>query len=327
LAVTTTNSGGANVIISAGVSNPAEDPFAKIEIFVPTGFELNAPVGGTTVGSVTGRVLVKDVDATQEQSFTGKVVAIGTTDPAVAYENSSCDNVTHSAAWMMRISMNDGQASIPIFVDKTTGSETRFGGWKLVVCMRSPDLPQADPNRSQVGTKLDSLLLTLTGFKVPTAPGDYRWRSLWTPYTPGTGNVNEAGRVEAQSIVRIPAGALSISAKKDETTVKGRLVSQVRLSGRLSIGGEAPGRYPVAISHGGSKTRLVAMGSVRTGAGGAYLISSLLKKATYFQAGVTISRQELGPAGCTPSFGASVRCLNASIGGSRLLSRLIRVTP
>ena len=33
------------------------------------------------------------------------------------------------------------------------------------------------------GFKFDSFVLTLTGFALPTKAGDYRWRSLWTPYT------------------------------------------------------------------------------------------------------------------------------------------------
>ena len=58
-------------------SNPAEDAFQKVQIFVPAGFGLNAPVGGTAVGTATGHALVKDVDATQEQSFSGKITAAG----------------------------------------------------------------------------------------------------------------------------------------------------------------------------------------------------------------------------------------------------------
>jgi hypothetical protein len=327
LTVTTTNSGGANVIISGGITNSAEDPFAKIQIFVPSGFALKAPVGGTTVGTVRGRVLVKDVDAGAEQSFTGELVAIGTTDPAVAFENASCDNVPHAAAWMMRISMNDGQASIPIFVDKTTGTETRFGAYKLVVCLRSPDLPHTDPNRSQVGTKLNSMLLTLTGFTVPTRAGDYRWRSLWTPYAPGTATVNTAGTVEAQSIVRIPAATLTLAAQKQRVAAKGKLRSQVKLTGKLLVGGKAAGNYRVGFSHGGSKTKLVALGSAKTDAAGNFLISSRVTKPSYFQAGVTIPRQDLGPAGCQASFGAGIRCVFATIGGSRVLSPLILSRP
>src|SRR5262245_12204865 len=84
LAITPTNSGGANLISSGGSTNPAEDPFQRIQIFVPTGFGLSSPAGGATVGTASGHVLVKDVDATQEQNFTGKLTAIGISDPAVA---------------------------------------------------------------------------------------------------------------------------------------------------------------------------------------------------------------------------------------------------
>jgi hypothetical protein len=320
LSVTTTNAGGANVIISGGVTNSAEDPFAKIQIYMPTGFGLNAPAGGATVGTVSGRALT-GTDRTQEQSFTGKIVAIAPTDPAVAYENANCDSVAHAAAWMMQLTATDGVANIPIFVDRTGGSETRFGPYKLVICLRSPDLEEDDPNRAPIGIKPDSFVLTLTGFRVPTAAGNYRWRSLWTPYTPGTATQNAAGTVEAQSLVRIPAGQLTLSARKGP----GR--TQVRLSGKLTLRGKVARRYPVGIVHGSTRTRLVGMASTRTDNAGSYLVSSRLTKATYYQARVTIARQDLGAGGCVASFGPGIRCVYATIGGARLVSRLIYVQP
>jgi len=327
LAVTTTNSGGANVIVSAGVSNPAEDAFAKVQIYVPAGFGLKAPVGGTQVGTAGGHALVKDVDATSEQNYNGKIVAVATNDPAFAWENANCDNAPHAAAWSMQVIANDGSATIPIFVDRTTGGESQFGQYKLVICLRSPDLPQTDQNRMPTGFKFDSFVLTLTGFALPTKAGDYRWRSLWTPYAPGTANQNAAGNVEAQSVVRIPSGVLALGAAKAKKTVKGKLRTQVRLTGKVTIGGEAAGGIRVAISHGPSLARLVSMGSAKTSAAGTFTATSLLTKPTWFQAGVTVARRELGPGGCTPSFGAAVKCVNASIGGFRLLSRPLHIGP
>jgi hypothetical protein len=324
LAITPTNSGGANLIISGGSTNPAEDAFQKVQIFVPTGFGLNAPSGGTVVGTVSGHALVKDVDATQEQNFSGKITAVGLTDPAYAFEQSNCNNTTHAAVWRMEISANDTSAvTIPIFVDKTTGTETAFGPYKLVMCMRSPDLPSGDPNRSLTGTKIDNFLITLTGFTVPTKAGDYRWRSLWTPYTPGTGTANTAGTVEAQSVVRIPPGLLSLSAKKVQQTINGKLRTIVKLSGRVLLGGEPAGNVKVGFSHGPTKGKLTSFGSVTTGKTGTFLITSRLTRPTYLQGGVTIPRQELGPAGCQASFG--VTCINASISGFRMLSRTVYV--
>jgi len=324
LAVTPTNSGGANLIVSGGVSNPAEDAFQKVQIFVPAGFGLNAPVGGTVVGTASGHALVKDVDATQEQSFSGKITAVGLNDPAFAFEQSSCDNTAHAAVWSMQISANDtSPVTIPIFVDRTAGTETAFGQYKLVMCLRSPDLATGDPNRSMTGTKIDNFLITLTGFTIPTKPGDYRWRSLWTPYTPGTGTVNTAGTVEAQSVVRVPPGLLSLSGKKVQQTINGKVRTIVKLSGRLVLGGEPAANVKVGFSHGPTSGKLTSFGSVKTGKTGAFLITSRWTKPTYFKGGVTIPRQELGPVGCQASFG--VTCINSSISGFRLLTRTVYV--
>src|SRR5262249_53866313 len=54
LAVTPSNGAGAALIVSGGSSSSAEDPFAKIQLYVPTGFALNAPAGGAAVGTATG---------------------------------------------------------------------------------------------------------------------------------------------------------------------------------------------------------------------------------------------------------------------------------
>jgi hypothetical protein len=327
LAVTpTTNAnGGANLIVSGGSVNSMEDQFQKVQIFVPAEFTLTSPVGGTTVGTVSGRTLARDVDPTQEQSVTGKIVAVGLTDPRLAWENANCDTTTHAAAWMMQLDTMAGQVNVPIFVDRTTGAETAFGTYKLVVCMRPAELPSSDPNRSPFGTKLNSFIWTLTGFTVPTKPGIYRWRSLWTPYAPGSASVNAAGTVEAQSIVRIPPGAMTLAAKKIVQIVNGRERDAVKITGRVNVSGEPAAGLKVGFSHGPAKRKLTRFGSVKTTANGGFLITSRLLRPTYFQAGVTIGRQELGPAGCTPSFGPAVACVDASISGARVLSRLVYV--
>jgi hypothetical protein len=328
LAVTPTNAKGANLIVSGGVSNPAEDAFAKVQIFVPAGWALKAPSGGTTVGKVSAHALSRDIDPTQETNWSGTITAIGLTDPAVAWENANCDGSPHAAAWMVQLTgSSSGSASFPIFVNRTTGSETAFGAYKLVMCLRSPDLAVSDPNRLSGGFKLNNFVLTLTGFTTPTKPGDYRWRSLWTPYTPGTANHNTAGNVEAQSIVRIPAGAISLAARKTTQTVGNQIRRLVVLTGRLVVAGEPQAAHRLGFSHGPTKGKLVAFGSAKTNSAGNFLITTRFTKPTYFQAGATVPRQELGPAGCTASFGSSVGCVNASISGARIVSPVIRVTP
>ena len=194
LSVTPTT-GAANVIIGGGSTNPAEDAFHKIQIFVPTGVGLKAPAAGRSVGTVKGHALVRDVDPTQEQNFTGKVMATSVTDPQFAWEQQNCNPTTHASVWAMQVVTNDASPfNVPIFVDRTTGAETAFGQYKLVICLRPPNVDNANAQqlaiRSPMGTKLDNFMLTLNGFTNPTKAGDYKWRSLWTPYanTAGTGS-------------------------------------------------------------------------------------------------------------------------------------------
>jgi hypothetical protein len=268
--------------------------------------------------------VVKDVDATKERSFTGTITSAGVSDSAYAFEQSSCDNTGHAAVWSMQVAVKDASPlTIPIFVDRTTGTETAFGSYKLVICLRSPDLAPSEANRSTGGTKIDRFVLTLGGFTVPTARGNYRWHSLWTPYGPGSGNVNAPGTVEAQSIVQIPAGLLSLGAKKVPQEIDGTLRTIVKLSGRLQLDGLPAGNVKLGFSHGPSLSELTSFGSATTGKTGTFLLTSIFSRPTYFQGGVTIPRQELGAAGCTASFG--VPCVNATISGFRLLSRPVLI--
>jgi hypothetical protein len=318
----TVSAGGPTVSIKAAEQNPSDDAIAKLEIYVPTGFALKSPVGGTVVGSVSGQALVKDIDPAAEKSYTGDVVAISPTDPAVAYENANCDNTTHAAAWMMRTRTDEATMNVPIFVDKTAASETQFGAYKLVVCMRAPDLAPSGANRAPMGTKLDTIRLVLHGFTIPKAAGVYRWRSLWTPYTTGTESQNTGARVEAQSIVRVPTGVLTLTAKTAST----RHGLSVKLTGRLIVGTEPASGVRVGLSHGRSKSHLVSIGSARTNGVGTYLKLSALGKSQWFQAGATVLDRDLGPGSCTPSFGSSVPCANATVGALHLLSTFVHVT-
>ncbi len=145
----------------------------------------------------------------------GGVSAIALTSTSIAYENTSCDGDQHLAAWMVQLKGAKGSTlSFPIFVDATSGASTSFGPYVLVACFRPADIAANDPNRSAAGSVVDSFSLALSPFFRPTVDGDYRWRSVWTPFTAGTGTLNTAGAVEAQSIVTIPTGQVVIFGKK-----------------------------------------------------------------------------------------------------------------
>jgi hypothetical protein len=187
--------------------------------------------------------------------------------------------------------------------------------------MRAPDLAPGAANRSPMGTKLDTIRLVLHGFTVPKAAGTYRWRSLWTPYSPGTENQNTGTRVEAQSVVHVPTGVLTLSAKPVSTAHGLR----IKLSGQLVVGTEPASGIRVGLSHGRSNSRLVSIGSAKTNSTGNYLKLSALGKSQWFQAGATVLDQDLGPGSCTASFGSTVPCVNATVGALHLLSAVVHV--
>jgi hypothetical protein len=316
----TVSAGGPTVSIKTADRNPSDDAIAKLEIYVPSGFGLKAPVGGTSLGTVSGQALVKDIDPGTEHGFTGDVIAISPTDPTVAYENASCDNSTHAAAWLVRTRTDEATVNFPIFVDRTSASESQFGSYKLVICMRSPDLAGGSANRAAMGTKIDSMRLVLKGFTIPKAAGEYRWRSLWTPYATGTESMNAAARVEAQSLVRVPTGVLTLKAK--------RLAGgHFQLSGRLIVGGEPADGVDVAVSHGVAKTHLARIGSTVTNGSGTFRLPVTVKKSQWFLAGATLLDQDLGPGACQASFGAGVPCVDTTVGASHALSTFLRINP
>ena len=185
--VVTERVGGTGPTLSISASRQeSDDPAGRIQVFVPSGFTLNSPLIGTPVGSATARVVVRDANPNEEQAWAGTVVAISPTDPSVAYEGSGCDPDQHLATWMVRLKGARGSLSFPIFVDSTTDTTAGFGPYVLVACFRPPDLSPTDPNRSPNGVVVDSFTVALTSFAAPTTVGSYLWRSLWTPFAPGT---------------------------------------------------------------------------------------------------------------------------------------------
>jgi hypothetical protein len=326
LLVSTSNAGTGNSLTIAASKQQADDPLAQVQFYIPTGFGLDSPAIGATVGSATAKVTARDISPNSETSLTGTVTAIATTDPSVSFENSSCDTNTHVAAWMVHLTGTVDPFSFPIFVDATTGPAAAFGPYELVACFRSPDLPQGSTGRSTQGDVLDSMILTLNPFTFPTVAGSYRWRSLWTPFTVGAATMNTAGDVEAQSIVTAPTGVLTILGKKTTISDHGKTFVHLAISGKLLVNGNPLAGAIVAIRHGSTKAQSLALGSVTTSPLGTFLKKVLLTQTAYFELGTTIGEQDLGAAGCTASFGTAVACVDATDGASRVVSGSMYVT-
>ena len=222
----------------------ADDAVGRVQIYVPNGFALNSPASGS-VGKATAEVVRRDIDPAAEVKMTGAVSAISPASASIGYENASCDGDQHLAAWIVQLKGAKGSTlSFPIFIDAPSGTSSSFGPYVLVACFRPADIASTDPNRSTAGSVVDSFSLALSPFFRPTTDGSYRWRSVWTPFTAGTGTMNPSAAVEAQSIVTIPTGQIVIFGKKSTASAHGKKVTRVMITGQVLVGGEPDGTRP-----------------------------------------------------------------------------------
>jgi hypothetical protein len=294
-----TSPGSHRLSIAARVGT-SDDAIARMQLYVPSGFKLKAPAGGKTVGTVSATALSLQIGPGEQIPFkmTGEITAIGTTDPAVSWENAHCDTSTHLAAWMAEVHGGGDAWSFPIFVDATTGSETQFGAYKLVACFKPTTL---DP----YGNKFVSTSLTLDVFTAPRS-GTHRWRALLTPFTAvGSEERSDGAGVEAQSVADFASSVLTLTARRAAPKT-----ARFELAGRLLVGGEAFRGATVVIAHGKTAGKLFTLSKVKTGASGGFARVIRLASSQYVRAGTTLGGTSLGASACTASFG--LPCLSAT---------------
>ena len=181
-----------------------DDPTAQVQIFAPAGYTIATAAPDTTLGKASGTVFARDTGLTLP--LDGTVVAA---DPAqyVVPPNNQCSPGTHFAVWLLKLSVAGQTITVPIYVDPTTGTQTGLGAYKMVACFSAPDTPKEAPNHAPFGAQLlDANFTVDSAITLPASTGTYVWRTLFTPYTPGTGVPNAAGTREARSFVGLPAG-------------------------------------------------------------------------------------------------------------------------
>ena len=143
--------------------------------------------------------------------MTGGISAISPTAASLAQANASCDAGPHLAAWMVTVTGGDGSVQLPGLRRPDSGyrdAVRRLQAGRLLPF--AGHRPAGSPDQ---GNKFVTMALKVRGFTVPTKPGHYTWRSLWTPFAVNTANLNTAGNVEAQSTQSIGTNALAISGK------------------------------------------------------------------------------------------------------------------
>src|SRR5215208_347528 len=184
--------GGSGDFTISVAQETADAPIAKLTIYAPVGYSslFSQPLGAK-IGTAQGTVILKALAGAQAP-VAGDII---NDDPAKYASNPSnlgcTGQATHAAVWLLNLTLAGQTLPVPVYVDRvTTGAETGFAGLKLQVCFSSPDVP-ASAGGAPNGAQPIAASMTLTDVIAnPQTPGTYTWRTLFTPYQPGTANVN-----------------------------------------------------------------------------------------------------------------------------------------
>jgi hypothetical protein len=304
--------GGAGALTVVVAQEKADDPTARIAIYVAPGYNVTlGQPAGTTIGSVVAGVQVLDLGPNRIP-LTGTV----TVDSPANHPADPCAPGLHEAVWTLNAALPGQPVNpIPVYVDHTTGAEAAFSSARLIVCFRDPTLPPTDPRRAPSGLKFLDAAFTVRGvFGNPSRAGTPPWRSVFTPYTPGTGSPNPAGTREAQAFVPMP---YSVTAKRVPTR-RGFF----RIAGVVNIAGKRASGVPLYLYSGvrgknGISFRRLATTKTRNGK---YAFNRRLPKKTSF---VFVERPPT-EVQCTAS--ASGAPCTAAI-ESNTISRVLKIAP
>jgi hypothetical protein len=305
---------GGGIVTIVVAQEKVDDPTARIVIYAPLGYKATlTQTPGTQIGNVVANVQVLDLGP-NTLPLTGPVKADSPANYPAA-SNLCTPGVTHEAVWTLNAALPGQPANpIPVYVDHSTGAEAAFSSVKMTVCFRDPTLPSGDPRRSPNGTKFLDAAFSVKGvFTNPTSAGNQLWRTLFTPYTPGTGAPNAAGTREAQGVVPMP---YSISIKRIRKARPGYF----RLAGTVNVAGTAPtgaGLKLFAGVKGKSGVTFKAVASTKTSKGKYVFNRRLPKKVTY----LFVERPPTSIACAVPL----VTCTSAI--ASNAISGVVRVAP
>ena len=284
---------------------------ARIQIYVPTGYQLNtSQAPGTNIGTTQGQVFARDQNI--PLPLTGDVIVAKPSD----FTTNSCSPGTNQAVWLLQLSVAGQTISIPVYVNSTSGQETALGSARLTVCLAPSDTPQGSPGRSPFGAQLLTAVFTVNNIFTPPV-GATRWTSFWTPYASGTGAPNAAGTVESRAFVG--PGAVTIAGR-----VTNKKKHIVKLTGRVTYAGLGLGLTQVRLS---VNNKLQASG--RTNANGNY--SFTLRKTSgkvrtfFFQARAISGERDVTATGCASPTQPGVACVSATASAFNVVSGKIKL--
>lgn len=335
LVVSSTDVGGPTRI-GVVISN-TDDPTAQALIYVPNGYAIAAPAPGTKLGDVTATVSAADLNG-QILPLTGELDAISAAQltPAGQQAVAACSQSgTPTQIWDLHMSVNGQTIDIPVSVIPATATEMAAGYQaKLCVFLPPPDVPSTNPARAVFGAKLLSATFTTSAISEPSTTGNYRWTSLWTPYTPGAGTPNAAGSVETQSIRDLPVILHFFTSKKRVVTYKHvtkkkriKVISTVvKWKSNVTDGATAAPKSSVVVLYKGKKIGGATGSLTLKGVKSAKLtiVAAIDSDTGTVATGVPASLNDLfyhdsGASSCTasPIFGG-LPCIDSTVGGEFL---------
>jgi hypothetical protein len=291
-----------------------DDATFRLAIFIPQGYATSlVPQEGQTLGTVKAQAQANAISPDAILELTGSIK--GDTYSAAKYPvGQACVGAaTIDAVYRIELTAAGQTLIVPMYVTAIASGPlaTLFSG-QLVACLPSPYVPPT-AGGAAFGAKLINAELTFTGtFTNPTAAGDYRWSSVWTPYTVGTPTPNAPGTVETQSIDRLAAQLTQ------RAQVRGRSVT---LSGSLLENASAVPRARIQLLLGRTPAGVKAAGSATTNGRGAFTatLRNRAKGLWYARARVTVGDRA---APCVQRF-EPVPCLAANVGGFSVVSNQV----
>ena len=304
--------GNATVIVAA--LDPEDDPTASVRIFASPGTTLTTnQAPGTVLGEVEAIVKALDLGGA-DLPLAGNLVVAAPGQITPAQQTACLGTTTPLASWVMVLSAAGQTLPVPAYLVATAGAQAALGPAYVQVCLPPPDVPVGTPGRATFGAKLYAAQLNINGVFSSTAVGT--WVAVWTPYTPGVGQVNVAGTIASPTT--FAAGRVTAAARRSGPRGRGATVT-----GRV-VQGEFVRVGATVIIFGGNRAgRVQRLGRVRTNSSGNYRFRA--RTGTFFRANVTAS-PAIAPPLCTelaPAL-APVRCVNPSLNGFAAQSRVIR---
>ena len=321
-------SGQVKVHLAVG---PTDDATAQLSSYAPGGFTVNPGSPGATIGRAAVRVLAADLAGAilpvagtiEVRAATGTALVGGVPVPLAQLAVACTGTTTHTAYWIIKVSVAGSTIELPSFFDLTTGAEQALGSSKVTFCGQPNDVPQGTPGRAPLGIKLVDTTLTFNRgvFTNPRAVGAYLWTSIWTPYNPGVGTPNAAGTVSSVSLTPLPV-LLSLRGSYSKPT------KSAVLAGRISIAGVFTAGVTLPLFSGAKRTGLRRSGRTNgTKANGAFTAVKKMVRTTYYQVRAAIPAVDV-PELCSsvpPNLGLP-RCVTSTVGAFSVLSNIVKVT-